>query len=309
VETGILAAMRQKLTDDGVPSRRTTRLGLLIGVPLALLVGARAISWAAVTLKTWNSGDTLTAADLNANFTAITNGIASGQQTVRIGAVATACDATSAGTLRFDATAAQLQFCDGTAWVSVVASSGGTTSCQTIKTANPNAANGMYALAAAGVSFQGYCDMSTGGWTLIQSHLATQASVEAGSVPQGSGKYLPGFIVRSLAASAHTIRVQLRGTNNYAESNDGYPIAQLRGLRILTDDANAATASGHWTVSGTITAANLNYSCATQSNGAAYPSLYWACGNGTGLHILADPSDGTNHGFMNNSQDLDVWLQ
>lgn len=49
------------------PSVSFVRLGLLICVPLALLIGVRAISWA-VNLKTFNSGETLTAADLNANF-------------------------------------------------------------------------------------------------------------------------------------------------------------------------------------------------------------------------------------------------
>jgi hypothetical protein len=43
----------------------------LLGVPIAVLVGLRAIGWAALTLKTWNDGDTLTATDLNANFAAI----------------------------------------------------------------------------------------------------------------------------------------------------------------------------------------------------------------------------------------------
>ena len=53
------------------PSVSLTRLALVVGVPLATLVGARLDALAAVSLKTWNSGDTLTAADLNANFEAL----------------------------------------------------------------------------------------------------------------------------------------------------------------------------------------------------------------------------------------------
>jgi hypothetical protein len=65
---------------EGAPSKRATRLALSIGVPVALMVGAQAVSWAATTLKTWNDGDTLTAADLNANFAALSTAIAAGPQ-------------------------------------------------------------------------------------------------------------------------------------------------------------------------------------------------------------------------------------
>src|SRR5262249_53562952 len=60
--------MENNVRDQRIPSVAATRIGLLIGVPIAVVFGIHAVSWAAVTLKTWNSGDTLTAADLNANF-------------------------------------------------------------------------------------------------------------------------------------------------------------------------------------------------------------------------------------------------
>jgi hypothetical protein len=44
------------------------------------MVGAQAVSWAAAPLKAWNEGDTLTAADLNANFAAFNSAIAAGPQ-------------------------------------------------------------------------------------------------------------------------------------------------------------------------------------------------------------------------------------
>jgi hypothetical protein len=63
--------MRYSVSSDGWPSRRATRLALFFGVPIAVLLGAGAAGWAGVTLKTWNDGDTLTAADLNSNFAAL----------------------------------------------------------------------------------------------------------------------------------------------------------------------------------------------------------------------------------------------
>lgn len=49
------------------PSVSATRVALIFFVPVAVLVGARLVAWA-TTPKTWTSGETLTAADLNANF-------------------------------------------------------------------------------------------------------------------------------------------------------------------------------------------------------------------------------------------------
>jgi hypothetical protein len=65
-------------SSDRWPSRWATRVGLLTGIPIAVLLGAHAISWAAAALKTWNDGDTLTAADLNANFAALNAAIGDG---------------------------------------------------------------------------------------------------------------------------------------------------------------------------------------------------------------------------------------
>jgi hypothetical protein len=52
-------------------SRFARRLAVIVGIPLAVLGGARAVSWGAATLKTWMDGDTLTAADINGNFAAL----------------------------------------------------------------------------------------------------------------------------------------------------------------------------------------------------------------------------------------------
>jgi hypothetical protein len=52
---------------SGLPAR----LSILVAVFLALILGERAVLWAAAQLKSWQNGDLLTAADLNANFAAL----------------------------------------------------------------------------------------------------------------------------------------------------------------------------------------------------------------------------------------------
>src|SRR5579862_2553811 len=55
-------------------SRRARRLAVM-SVVGALAMGAAAIAYASVP-RTWNDGDTLTAADLNGNFSALDNRVA-----------------------------------------------------------------------------------------------------------------------------------------------------------------------------------------------------------------------------------------
>jgi len=52
-----------------------TRIGLLLAVPMAVIIGIKAIAWAAVA-KSWNSGEVLKAADLNAALVALDGRIA-----------------------------------------------------------------------------------------------------------------------------------------------------------------------------------------------------------------------------------------
>lgn len=58
--------MRTRNENDGVLSARTTRIGLLVAVPLALVFGVQTISWAVP--KVWTRDETRTADDLNHNF-------------------------------------------------------------------------------------------------------------------------------------------------------------------------------------------------------------------------------------------------
>jgi hypothetical protein len=60
---------------NGHGSTRAARVALMVAIPLALLAGERALSWAATQLKVWNNGDTLTAPDLNGNFAALQSAV------------------------------------------------------------------------------------------------------------------------------------------------------------------------------------------------------------------------------------------
>jgi hypothetical protein len=61
--------------------RRVKKWGLWIGVPVTLLLGGGAIAYAS-TLVTWSKGQTLTASDLNGNFSSLQSEIAALQTSV-----------------------------------------------------------------------------------------------------------------------------------------------------------------------------------------------------------------------------------
>ena len=61
--------------DRRIPSVATTRLGLLLGVPIAVVFGLNALAWAISLPKTWTPNETLKSADLNSNFAAIASSV------------------------------------------------------------------------------------------------------------------------------------------------------------------------------------------------------------------------------------------
>src|SRR4051794_22992163 len=63
--------MRNDRQESTKASRLVMRLVLLLAIPLALILGERALSWAAAQLKTFKDGDVLTADDLNAQLAAL----------------------------------------------------------------------------------------------------------------------------------------------------------------------------------------------------------------------------------------------
>jgi hypothetical protein len=242
-------------------------------------------------------------------------GIINAPYGIKLGNTTTTCNTANTEVLRTNA--GVLERCTGSEWVSAAAIPAART-CKTIKTANAAAPSGDYTLVAAGKAFAATCDMTSlgGGWTLIQSHLLSGQSGEGATALGGSGRWLQADLVQSLAlASTEVLIRRTTGTpvnGNYAVSADSFPISRLRQLKILTDESQRANNAVHWTVAGTVTAANLNYTCDSSQNGGSYPSIYWACGNGTGLHLLPDlhtVGGRSLHGFINDSDGLDVWVR
>lgn len=66
--------MNESSMNKGLLSHSATRIGLLIAVPVAVVTGIQAVSQA-VPLKSWTSGETLHATDLNANFESLNNAL------------------------------------------------------------------------------------------------------------------------------------------------------------------------------------------------------------------------------------------
>jgi hypothetical protein len=61
--------------DERFPSPRLTRIALILGVPLAVAVGPQAVAWALTPLKMFSANDKLSAADVNANFKTLADGV------------------------------------------------------------------------------------------------------------------------------------------------------------------------------------------------------------------------------------------
>jgi hypothetical protein len=168
---------------------------------------------------------------------------------------------------------------------------------------------------------------------MIQSHRKGSPSQSSLLVLRDSGSYLPGVIVAALARASTRIRLDSReGVGGFAESvpnadagTSGGSIALLRDLKVLHPANPGASPyqapSDAWLVGGNFSLARLSFpgapTCFTTSNPVfGYPSIYWACGNGSGLHIKpvdgpdASPDLVTQHGLSaSSSEALDVWVR
>jgi hypothetical protein len=236
---------------------------------------------------------------------------------IKLGSSTTTCNTANVNVLRVNATG-DLERCTGNEWISGNAPPAATRTCKTIKDANAAATNGSYTL-VAGKAFAATCDMTIlgGGWTVIQTHVPGVPSQEGATALVGSnpGRWLQADLVQSLAlASTQVLIKRTSGTlnANYAVSiaSDPFVISQLRQLKMLNDHSQPNNNAVHWTTVGTVTAANMNYPGIATGNGSAYPSIYWASGNGSGLHVLSDMLGGTStHGFINDSDGLEVLVR
>jgi lysophospholipase L1-like esterase len=176
----------------------------------------------------------------------------------------------------------------------VTASQVGTpSSCQALRVTNQSLASGQYTIDPGTGAISVYCDMTfsdgtaTGGWTLVESIQANNSpsNTLAGSVTPGTTTAMPLATVKALAALSAQVHIRTPGmasTQSITSLANSSPIVHLRAGNILNDLADSQQHQ-NWT-GPFATAAYLDFSCATA--GYTWPSVYWACGNASGLTLV-----------------------
>lgn len=207
--------MRNQFTKGRIPSRRFTRIGLMIGVPFAIVGGVQAAGWAAAHLKTWVDGETLTAADLNANFAAMQSAITGIFSSMPGGSAATA--GTSCTALRIAGITRS-----GAYWI-----------------INPAAADA----AQVGKPVLVYCDQVTngGGWAMVLNtvlgvntldfwNIPYAARLGRGGRPSLDSTFYDGSLYQTAVATYMDVIEDLRGTsaNAFVATSDGINNTTMR---------------------------------------------------------------------------------
>ena len=178
-------------------------------------------------------------------------------------------------------------------------------SCLSILTSTPGAASGTYTIDPDGssgsiVPFLAYCDMTfddgnghVGGWTLIEATSGGlgPSGLTPGLVSTGSGTYMPSATMQVLANLSAQVHVRTPGaasTQSITSVAGGGAITSIVGV-LLEDSPDRSPGPGpehtNWTQGPrSTTARTLDFSCDTSGN--SYPSIFWACGNGNGTHLI-----------------------
>jgi hypothetical protein len=179
------------------------------------------------------------------------------------------------------------------------------TSCKTLKTGFATLPTGTYRIDADGAGaitpFDAYCDMTfddgngggVGGWTLIQSFAGMMgpSGGAEGAVAPGTSTYLPLATMEALATAGTQVHIRSTGlaaTESITSKANMEPIVNLRTGLLTNEGLLALTPqeqTDRWTGTFAITD-RLGFSCPTAGNG--WPSVYHACGNQIGLHIVTD---------------------
>jgi hypothetical protein len=145
--------------------RWARRIAILIGVPLAVVGGVRAVTWAAVTLKVWTTGETLTAADLNANFAALAAGQAPDQVVAGFNAGVTAGGTVTLGAITAAAPKYDLR------WAMQHAAAGA--ACAAASPVGDSGSNHVVLAKPTGVTCAAACAANTAGtFTLCRTSIA-----------------------------------------------------------------------------------------------------------------------------------------
>ncbi len=175
---------------------------------------------------------------------------------------------------------------------------GNPASCKALHSSNPSAASGQYTIDPGTGAVSVYCDMAyndgtgAGGWTLVESIQANNSpsNTVAGVVTPGTTTAMPVATVKALASLSSQVHIRTPGlasTKSITSVASSSPIVHLRAGNILNDLGDSQQYQ-NWT-GPYATAAYLNFSCAT--TGYTWPSVYWACGNGSGTTIVTSWSE------------------
>ena len=140
------------------------RLALFVGVPLAVLGGVRAVSWAALTLKSWTTGETLTAADLNGNFAALAAEQTPAKVLENFNAAVTAGGTVTLGAVNPAAAKFDLR------WMMQHAAAGA--ACAAASPAGDSGSGHVVIPHAAGVTCAASCAANSGGFPMCRTSIA-----------------------------------------------------------------------------------------------------------------------------------------
>lgn len=174
-------------------------------------------------------------------------------------------------------------------------------SCKQIKTDVPGAATGSYTIDPDGAGgaiapFLAYCDMdfndgagAVGGWTLIESTFngLGPSGLTEGVVAPGTASYLPLDTMKAIAnlsSKVHLRTAGLAATESITSLADNEVITNLRAGYVVNEGLAGAAQVDRW-AGPFANADRLSFTCPTSMS--PWPSVYWACGNQIGLHLVS----------------------
>ena len=174
-------------------------------------------------------------------------------------------------------------------------------SCSAIHSTSPALPSGRYTIDPDGsgpvLPTSVYCDMTyndgtgAGGWTLIESIQSggNPASTTSGEVMEGTTTAMPLATVEALALVSEQVHIRTPGmasTQSVTSIAKSSPIVHLRAGEILNSLSDSQQYE-NWTGVYAIPP-YLDFTCTgTPSSINYWPSVYWACGNTTGLTLAS----------------------
>jgi hypothetical protein len=177
-------------------------------------------------------------------------------------------------------------------------------SCLAMLTAEPSSTSGTYTILPPGQSSTSvYCDMSfdSGGWTLVESVNAGTCAPDnatVGTVTQGSCTYMPTASMEALANDATAVHIRTAAgagpPTTYVTSVTAVEVQNMAagncanaGAALLADTKAEQEAQWNVVAGGNLVVGSMWFNCAVPET---WPSVYHACGNGAGFHLVTNKS-------------------